>query len=201
MVFSIVAMVLTLLWVRTILIDIPDNPSERIRQQIRFGFLIAGALLTLEGAAFLGGRYLRRRYPAEVPQPMKTRRQRCLLPLIVSLACSSAITIFVFHPRIRLFEMKALLFVVGQASVFGHLILTGLGELTGFKLGGGVAKQTVTIAFTLLYYVALFYPALRIVTMDRTVEVTRYKLMLTLLGILLSVHVLMAFVTALLIRA
>jgi len=201
MVFSIVAVVLTLLWIRTILISFPEHPSERIRQQMRFGFLIAAVLLTLEGTAFLGGRYLRRRYPTEVPQPMKTRRQKCLLPLIVSVACSSAITLFIFHPTTKSLNIKALLFVVGQASVLAHFILTSLGALTGFKLGAGVAKQTTVIALSLLYYTALFYPALRIVTMDRTVKVTRYRLMTTLLVILLTLHILMAFVTALLLRA
>jgi hypothetical protein len=200
-VFSLVCVVLTLLWVRTILIDLPEHPSERIQQQMQFGFLIAAVLLTLEGAAFLGGRYLRRRYPAEVPTPMKTRRERCLLPLIVSLGCSMAITILIFHPTIQSLEIKALLLVVGQTSVLAQLILTCLGELTGFKLGAGVAKQTIVIAFNLLYYAALFYPALRIVTMDRTVEVTRYHLMITLLVILVSVHILMAFATALMLRA
>ena len=193
-------MVLTGLWTRTILIDLPENPSERIRQQIFYGLLIAVVLLALECAMFLYGRYLRRRYPAEVLKQTKIPRGRRLLPLVVSLGCSIAMTIFIFLTR-KFLEIKALFFVIGQGFVLAQLTLTSLGEITGIKLGSGVIKHVIIITFNLLYYAALFYPLFRIVTMDRTVEVTRYKQMKTLLTIFVGVHILMGFVMAMLLRA
>jgi len=199
-VFSIVFAVLTGLWIRPILTDIPENPSERIRQQMLWGLLIAVVLLALECAMFLCGRYLRRRYPAEVPKQTKIPRGRRVLPLIISLGCSIAITIFIFLAKDFL-EIKALFFVIGQGWVLAQLIFGSLGGIIGFKLGGGVITHVIMIAFNLLYYLALFYPVFRIVTMNRTVEVTRYRLMKTLLIIFFSVHILMIFVMAMLVRA
>lgn len=199
-VFSIVCAVLTGLWIRPILTDLPENPSERIRQQMFYFLLIAVILLMLECAMFLCGRYLRRRYPAEVPKLTKTRRERCLLPLLASLGCSIAITIFIFLIKDFL-EIKALFFVIGQGWVLAQLIFGGLGGIIGFKLGGGIITDVIMIAFNLLYYSALFYPVFRIVTMDRNEEAIRYRLMKTLLVIFVSVHILMGFVMAMLVRA
>jgi hypothetical protein len=197
-VLSIVCVVVTVLGIRKGIADIPENPSERIRQQMFYGLLIAVIILTLECAMFLCGRYLRRRFPAEVPKQTKTRRERCLLPLIISLGCSIAITIFVF---LSIFEIKALFFVIGQGWVLAQLIFGSLGGIIGIKLGGGIITHVMMIAFNLLYYLALFYPVFRIVTMDRNEETVRYRLMKTLLVIFVSVHILMIFVMAMLVRA
>lgn len=200
-VFSIICAVITLLWTRTILVEIPDNPDNRIYQQMFIGLLIAAVLLSSECVIFLYGRYLRRRYPAEIPKQIKTRRERCLLPLVISLACSIAITILIFVPTEKFRDMKVLFFMIGQGFVLAQLIITSLSNITGINPGNGNIKQAIFIAFTLLYYIALFYPVFRIVTMDRKEEVTRYKLMKTLLVIFIGVHILMGFVTAGIINA
>ncbi len=199
-VFSIVCAVLTGLWIRTILVDLPENPGERIRQQMFYGLLIALVLLSIECAMFLYGRYLRRGHPAEVPKQKKIPRGRLLLPLAASLGCSIVITILVLLAK-KFLEIKVLFFVIGQGWVLGQLIFGSLGGITGFKLGSGIVSQAIIIAFNLLYYLALFYPVFRIVTMDRKVEVTRYRLMKTLLLIFVGVHILMGFVIAMLVRA
>ena len=199
-VLSIVCVVLTGLWIRTMLIDIPENPGERIRQQMFYGLLIAVILLILECAMFLCGRYLRRRYPADVQKQTKIPRGRRILPLIVSLGCSIAITILIFLAK-EFLEIKALFFVIGQGWVLAQLIFGSLGGITGFKLGSGVIRHVMMIAFNLFYYTALFYPVFRIVTMDRNAEVVRYRLMKTLLIIFVSVHILMIFVMTILVRA
>jgi len=153
-------------------------------------------LLPMECAMFLCGRYLRRRYPAEVPKQTKTHREIHLLPLIISLGCSIAITMFVFLAKFL--EIKVLAFVIGQPYVLAQLIFGGL---MGIKLGSSVMKHVIMIAANLLYYAALFYPVFRIVTMDRNEEAVRYRLMKTLLVIFVSVHILMGFVMAMLVRA
>ena len=199
-VLSIVCAAATVLWFGAGLADMPKNPGERIRQQMFYVLLIAVVLLALECAMFLYGRYLRRRYPAEVPKLTKTLRERCLLPLVASLGCSIAITIFVFLTKDFL-EIKALFFVIGQGWVLAQLIFGGLGGIIGFKLGGGIITDVIMIASNLLYYSVLFYPVFRIVTMDRNEEAVRYRLMKTLLTIFVSVHILMGFIMAMLVRA
>jgi len=199
-VLSIVCAAATVLWFGAGLADMPENPGERIRQQMFYVLLIAVVLLALECAMFLYGRYLRRRYPAEVPKLTKTLRERCLLPLVASLGCSIAITIFVFLTKDFL-EIKALFFVIGQGWVLAQLIFGGLGGIIGFKLGGGIITDVIMIASNLLYYSVLFYPVFRIVTMDRNEEAVRYRLMKTLLTIFVSVHILMGFIMAMLVRA
>ena len=91
--------------------------------------------------------------------------------------------------------------MIGQGFVLAQLIFGSLGGIIGIKLGGGVITHVIMIVFNLLYYLALFYPVFRIVTMDRTLEVVRYRLMKTLLVIFVSVHILMGFVMAMLVRA
>ena len=197
-VFSIVCVAATALWFGLGLADMPENLSEDNRTMLVAMSLFAIVLLVLECAMFLCGRYLRRRYPAEVAKQTKTRRKRRLLPLIVYLGCSIAITIIIFLPKKGFLEIKALGFVIGQPSVLAQLIF---GDLMGIKLGGGAIKHVIIIAFDLLYYLALFYPVYRIVTINRTVEVTRYRLMKTLLVIFVGIHILMGFVMAMLVRA
>ena len=73
-----------------------------------------------------------------------------------------------------------------------------------FGVKDGASGQTALIwylAGNLLYYLVLFYPVYSIVTLDRNVEPTRYKLMKTLLLIFIGIHILMGFVIAMLVRA
>lgn len=197
-VFSIICAAATVLWFGLGLADMPENLNEGDRTILVTALLFAVVLLSLECAMFLCGRYLRRRCPAKGPKQTKTRRERRLLPLIVYLGCTIAITIFIFLPKKGFLEIKALGFVIGQPSVLVQLIFGGL---MGIKLSGGVTTRVITIAFNLLYYLVLLYPVYRIVTMDRNVEVIRYRLMKTLLVIFVSVHILMGFVMAMLVRA
>ncbi len=197
-VFSIVCAAATVLWFGLGLADIPENLSEDNRTMLFAMSLFAVILLALECAMFLYGQYLRRHSPANRAKQIKTRRNIRLLPLIAYLGCSIAITIFVFLPKKGFLEIKTLGFVICQPSVLAQLIFGGL---MGIKLGGGLMTHVIIIAFNLLYYLVLFYPVYRIATMDRTVEVIRYRLMKTLLVIFLCVHILMGFVTAMLVRA
>ena len=197
-VFSIICAAATVFWFGSGLADMPENLSEDNRTMLYAMSFFFAVLLALECAIFLYGRYLRRHFPAKKPKQTKTRNKMRLLPLIVYLGCTIAITIFIFLPKKGILEIKALFFVIGQPSVLAQLIFGGL---MGIKLGGGTMKHVIIIAFNLLYYLALFYPVYRIVTMDRNVEVIRYRLMKTLLVIFVGVHILMGFVLAMLVRA
>jgi hypothetical protein len=197
-IFSILCMAATIFWFGSGLADLPENLSEDNRTMLYAMSFFFVVLLALECTIFLYGRHLRRRYPAELPKNTKTRRKRSLLPLVVSLGCSIAITTFIFFPKKGLFEIKALGFVIGQPSVLAQLIFGGL---MGLKIGGGIMTDVITIAFNLLYFLILFYPVFRIVTMDRNVEVTSYRLMKTLLIIFVGIHILMGFAMAMLVRA
>jgi hypothetical protein len=95
-------------------------------------------------------------------------------------------------------QIKAMWFLIGQPQVFAQLILGGL---LGIKLDGGIMTHAIMVAANLLYFPALFYPVYRIATMDRVVEVVSYRRMKTLLILFASVHILMALVLAMLLRA
>ena len=176
----------------------PENLSEDNRTMLYAMSCFFVVLLALQCATLFYRRYLRRNYPTKVSKQLKTRRKRRLSLLIVYIGCCIAITVFIFFPKKGLFEIKALGFVIGQPSVLAQLIFGGF---LGLKLGGGLMTQIITIAFNLLYYLVLFYPVYSIVTLDRNVEPTRYKLMKTLLLIFIGIHILMGFVIAMLVRA
>ena len=197
-VFSIICAAATVFWFGSGLADIPENLSEDNRTMLYAMSFFFVVLLALECATFFYGRHLRRHYPTKVSKQIKTRRKRRLSLLIVYIGCCIAITVFIFFPKKGLFEIKALAFVLGQPSVLAQLIFGGI---MGIKLGGGIMTRVITIAFNLLYFLALFYPVYCIVTMDRNVETTRYKLMKTLLVIFMGIHILMGFVMAMLFRA
>ena len=195
-VFSIICAAATVLWFVSGLADMPENPGEDDRTMFSAMLVFFVVLLALDCAMFLCGRYLRRRYPAGVTEQTKIPPGKLLLPLAASLGCSIAITILIF--LVRKFEIKALAFLISQPWVLAQLIIGGF---MGIKLGGSAMKNVIMIAANLLYYLALFYPLFRIVTMDRAVEVTRYKQMKTFLAIFVGVHILMGFVMAMLVRA
>ena len=197
-IFSIICAAATVFWFGLGLADMPENLSEDNRTMLYAMSFFFVVLLALECATFFYGRYLRRRYPTKVSKQPKTRHKMRLLPLLVYIGCSIAITVFIFFPKKGLFEIKALVFLLGQPSVLAQLIFGGL---MGIKLGGGFIKHVIITAFNLLYFLVLFYPVYCIVTMDRKIETTRYKLMKTLLVIFIGVHILMGFVIAMLIRA
>lgn len=197
-VFSIVCAAATVFWFGSGLADMPENLSEDNRTTLYAMSFFFVVLLALECATFFYGRYLRRRYPTKVSKQLKTRHKRHLSLLFIYIGCSIAITIFIFLPKNGFLEIKALGFVIGQPSVLVQLIFGGF---LGIKLGGDIMTRVITIAFNLLYFLVLFYPVYCIVTMDRKVETTRYRLMKTLLVIFIGVHILMGFVIAMLVKA
>lgn len=197
-VFSIVCAAATILWFGLGLADMPEKPSEDDRTMLSAMILFFVVLLALECAIFLCGRHLRHKYPAKAPEQTKIPRGKRLLPLIISLGCSIALTTFIFLFRKGFPEIKALAFMISQPWVLAQLVFGGLMSI---KLGSGIIHRLIIFTFILLYYLALFYPVFRIATMDRKIEAARYKLMITFLVILGGVHILMGLVMAMLVRA
>jgi len=93
---------------------------------------------------------------------------------------------------------KALAFLIGQPQVLTQLVFGGI---LGLKLVDGVVRQIIMIVANLLYFLAFFYPVYCIKTMNRAVEVVRYRQMKILLAIFVGVHILMAMVLATLLKA
>jgi hypothetical protein len=199
---SIVCMAATVLMIGLNLADLLTDPpktlSEDDRTELTAGVLFIGVLIALEVAMFLCGRYLRRTGPDHPAEETVQRSPTRPLPLIIYLAGSIGIGLLASFGGKILPSSKILFFLIGQPQVLTQLIFGGI---LGIKLGGGAVRQAIMVAANLLYFLALFYPVYSIKTMDRAVEVVRYKQMKILLIIIGSVHLLMAMVIAMLIRA
>ncbi|MFC1634001.1 hypothetical protein ACFL5Z_04105 [Planctomycetota bacterium] len=195
---SIVCFVTTVLWIGSGLADMPEELSEKNRTMLAVGLLLAGVFIALEVAMFLCGRYLRRSCPDRVAEEIVQRSPTRPLPLMIYLAGSLGIGILASFGGKVLPESKALLFLIGQPQVLTQLIFGGFLQI---KLSGGVLTKALTVAANLLYFPALFYPVYCIATMNRALEVVRYKRMKILLILFFGVHILMAMAIAMLIRA
>jgi hypothetical protein len=195
---SIVCMAATVLLIVLSRTDWPENPTEDDWTSFIAFLMFAGVLFALEVVMLLCGRYLRHPCPGRVAEKTPKHGHRRLLPLIVYLGGSIGIAILASLGTRVLPQIKALGFLIGQPQVFAQLILGGL---LGIKLDGGIMTHAIMAAANLLYFPALFYPVYRIATMDRAVEVVSYRRMKTLLILFASVHILMALVLAMLLKA
>ena len=197
---SIVLMAATLFWIVAGIIEFPDDPNEDQRGAFVAGLLFAVVLLLLEVTMLLLGCYLRRLRPASAAQEGQrpARRRVRLVPLVLYLVGSIGIALFAIFFRTDSEVLRPLMFLIGQPFILAQLVFGGL---LGIKLGGDAMKQILISATILVYFPALLYPLYGLLTTDRTAEPTRYKRMTILLILLGSVHVLIGFVTAILIRA
>ena len=195
---SIACLAATVLWIGSGLADMPEEPSEKNRTMLVVALLLAGVLIILEVAMFLSGRYLRRSSPVLPAEESAERSPIRPLPLIVYLAISLGAGLFASFGGKIVPGSKALAFLIGQPQVLTQLLFGGI---LGLKLGGDAVRQAVMVTANLSYFLAFFYPVYSIKTMDRTLEVARFKRMKILLGLFVGVHILMAMVIAMLIRA
>jgi len=195
---SIICLAATVLWIGSGLADMPEELSEKNRTMLAVGLLLAGVFIVLEVAMFLCGRYLRRSGPDLPAKETVQSRPVRPLPLMIYLVVSLGIGLLASFGGKILPSSKALALLIGQPHVLAQLIFGGLLQI---KLSGGTMTKVLTVAANLLYFPILFYPVYCISTMDRAVEVVRYKQMKILLAIFIGVHILMAMVMAMLIRA
>ncbi|MBN2317033.1 MAG: hypothetical protein JXM79_24110 [Sedimentisphaerales bacterium] len=199
---SIVGMVATALIIVLGLVELltkrAGSLSEDDQTELTASVLLIGVFIALEVAMFLSGRYLRRTgpgRPAEETVPCSPTRP---IPLMVYLAVSLGIGLFASFGSKMVPASKALAFLIGQPQVLTQLIFGGI---LGLKLVEGAVRQAIIVAANLLYFLVLFYPVYSIATMNRVVEVARFKQMKILLAIFVGVHILMAMVLAMLVKA
>ena len=195
---SIVCFAATVLWIGPGLADMPEDLSEKNRLQLALGLLLAGVLVALEIAMFLSGRYLRRTSPGRPAEEIAQRSPTRPAPLMVYLTVSLGISLLASFGNKILPASKALFLLIGQPQFFAQLLFGGI---LGLKLGGGAFRQVLIVTANLLYFPAFFYPVYSIATMNRAVEVVRYKQMKILLILFVGVHILMAMVMAMLVKA
>jgi len=172
--------------------------SEDDQTELTAGVLLIGVFIALEVVMFLCGRYLRRSGSGRSAEEIAQRSPIRPLPLMVYLAGSLGIGLLASFGGKILPSSKALAFLIGQPQVLTQLVFGGI---LGLKLVEGAVRQVIMIAANLLYFLVLFYPVYSIATMNRAVEVVRFKQMKILLGIFVGVHILMAMVLAMLLKA
>ena len=154
-----------------------------------FTWLLAGILLIVEGAVLLTGRYLRGHRRSDSAEQRKRPSGRYRRPLVIYLAASIGIAL-----------LGALL-VITRFTGLGPLGLLVcqpwfLSSLLGVKIGTGVISYVFVIGSYLLYFLVLFYPLYRVVTIDRTVDASRYRYMRMILALFLGLHLLTALLLA-----
>jgi hypothetical protein len=195
---SIICIAATVLLIALNLVDWPENPTEDDRTTFTAFLMFACVLFALEVVMLLCGRYLLHPCPGRIAEETPKQGRRRLLPLAMYLVGSIGIAILASMGTRVLPQIKALAFLIGQPQVFAQLILGGF---LGINMDGGIMTHATMVTANLLYFPALFYPVYRIATMDRAVEVVSYRRMKTLLILFASVHILIALVLAMLLRA
>lgn len=195
-VLSIACMTATLLWAGWETVHPSHYPGE---DRVTAIWLFAGILLMVEGAVFMTGCYLRHPRPPGGTGHGMRRYGRHLLPLAVYVAGSIGIALLGALIFVReLTGISPLWLLVCQPSVLVQLVLGGL---LGIKIDTGTMSRVYIIGSYLVYFLVLFYPLYRVITIDRTVEPIRHKHMKMLLALFAGVHLLTALLLGVLMRA
>jgi hypothetical protein len=195
---SIVCLAATVLMIVLGLIELlskgPGNLNEDDRTGLTAVALFIGFLIALEVAMFLSGRYLRRTGSGHPAEEIAQRSPTRPVPLMIYLAISLGIGLFASFGGKIVPASKSLAFF---PHIFTQLLFGGI---FGLKIEGAV-RQIILVVSNLLYFLVLFYPVYSIATMNRAVEVVRYRQMKILLAIFASIHILMAMVLTMLHKA
>jgi hypothetical protein len=158
------------------------------------GLLLSGALLALETALFLTGRFLRQPRPDKTVTAAPHRRRRRLLLAVYLLGSIGIGLVAGFGFPMQFPALRPLALLIYEPTFVAELFVGGV---LGLDLRSEPVKQAILVSINVVYFVALFYPVYSLVVMDRTAEVVRYRRMKTI-GILFgAVHFLigLAFVT------
>ncbi|MCL5281576.1 MAG: hypothetical protein M1376_16890 [Planctomycetes bacterium] len=162
------------------------------------GFLLAGAVLGLEGILFLTGRHLRQPRPERGPAAPGARRRGRVWLLALYLGGSMGIGLLAGLGHRVLLTLGPPAFLIYQPTFLVQILLGGV---LGPSLEGRPGWQMILVATNLLYFVAFLYPIYSIMVMDRAVEAARYRRMKTILALFVSVHVLLGLALAAILRA
>jgi hypothetical protein len=164
--------------------------SEDDRAAALAGWLLAGVFVAFAGVAFLVGRQLRRPPPVGAAQAVVRRPRGRPAPLIVYLAASIGVGVLAAVAEIT---RSDLLRPLGPLLVQPWFVVQlTFGALLGKGIGGTSLGHAATVLVDVVYFAIFFYPAYCVVTMDRAVERARYRRMMTLLVLFVSIHLLMA---------
>jgi hypothetical protein len=162
------------------------------------GLLLAGALFGLDAILFLTGRSLRQPRPDRGPEVQGAHRHRRVLPLTLYLGVSIGIGLLAGLGYRIMPSLGPLAFLIYQPTFLVQILLGGV---LGPSLETRAAWRPVLVAANLLYFIAFLYPVYSLVVMDRTVQVTRYRLMKIILVLFGSVHLLTGLALAAILRA
>jgi len=195
---SVLLMSVTVLWIVAEAANLPDDLNEDQQMALIAGVLFAGVFFILAIVAFSVGRRLRQPRPAASAAPAVAPRGRRLGLLVLYLAGSVTITLLaMFVPKMHE-SLRPIWLLIGQPSIFAQIVFGGI---LGIKLDPGIETQLIVAAINLLYFLILFYPVYRILTIDRVVQVACYRWMKILLILFVTVHLLLAGAFAALIQA
>ncbi len=195
---GVLLMVITVLGVIAAIADIPDSLNEDQRLAGIAGLLFAGVLLILETLMLLAGLHLRHPLCAELAEAAVRTGSVRRGPLALYLGATIAVALLAAFLRMMPEFLRPVWLLIGQPFVFTQLLFGGL---LGVKLDPGIKTQAIMVTTNLLYFLLLFYPLYRILTIDRTVQAACYRRMKTLAILLVTVHLLITGAFAVLVKA
>ena len=176
----------------------PDDLNEDQRGELLASVLLAGVVALLAVAMLLAGLHLRRASSAESAEVAVKVGGVRWGPLVLYLGATIAVALLAAFLRMMPEFLRPVWLLIGQPFLFAQLLFGGL---LGVKLDPGLKTQAIIFTTNLLYFLLLFYPLYRMLTINRTVQVACYRRMKTLLILLVTVHLLITGAFAILVKA
>jgi len=198
---SLVCVAATALWLALQIVDARRQVKANLGETLLVGFLVGGAFLLLAGVLFWMGRQVRNPRPNGSAAAAVPHGPQDFWALLTYLGASVAVAAAAGIITARAPGESAVGRLLWCLSVPPSLLVQfARGSMSALRPTSGLTSGLILV-YHVLYFVAFFYPIYSMATLDRTVETIRYRRMKVLLGLFCSMHLLLAILFALMLRA
>jgi len=200
-VLSIVCVAATALWIVREIAYASRKGNADLSNALLGGFLVGGVFLLLASIMFLTGRHWWNPHPSEVAAEAAQHGPRHFWGLLTYLGASVAVAAVAAIVNAGALGQSApvrLLWCLTNQPSF--LVQFVIGSISLARPIPGMTPGLILV-YNLLYFAAFFYPVYSMATLDRTKEALRYRRMKVLLVLFCSMHLLLAILFAMMLRA